>query len=93
MPENWSDAGNWRYVGPAAAGIVPSPIPGPRANVLISTGSVVIVDAQFNSSRIVCSDELNWHRTITTLPVEINTFARGPGIGLGTIPAASAGPT
>ena len=33
-PEKWSDASTWRYVGPAlAAGIVPSPIPGPGANV------------------------------------------------------------
>ena len=57
-PEKWSDASTWRYVGPAlAAGIAPSPIPGLGANVLISTGSVVIVDAQFNSSLHTIRDD------------------------------------
>ena len=49
-PENWSDPSTWRYVGPAPTdGSTPSPIPGAGANVLISLGSVVIVDAQFSS--------------------------------------------
>lgn len=49
-PEKWSDLTTWRYVGPAPAdGSQPSPIPGAGANVLISLGSVVIVDGQFNA--------------------------------------------
>src|SRR5262245_33631238 len=49
-PEKWSDPNTWRYVGPALAdGAIPSPIPSVGANVLISAGSVVIVDASFNT--------------------------------------------
>ena len=44
-PEKWSDPATWKYVGPAPSdGSTPSPIPGANANVLISTGSVVLVD-------------------------------------------------
>lgn len=44
-PEKWSDPSTWKYVGPTPTdGSVPSPIPGPNANVLISTSSVVLVD-------------------------------------------------
>lgn len=43
--EKWSDSNTWRYVGPGNA---PSPTPGPGANVIISMGSIVIVDQQFS---------------------------------------------
>jgi len=45
VPEKWSDSNTWRYVGPGNA---PSPLPGPGANVIISMGSIVIVDQQFS---------------------------------------------
>jgi hypothetical protein len=46
VPEKWSDSNTWRYVGPGNA---PSPLPGAGANVIISMGSIVIVDQQFSA--------------------------------------------
>jgi hypothetical protein len=57
-PEKWSDPNTWRYVGPALAnGALPSPIPGPGANALISLGSIVLVDAEFSSSLHTLRDD------------------------------------
>lgn len=48
--EKWSDPSTWRYVGPAPTdGTQPSPIPGPGANVLVSLGSIVLVDGTFST--------------------------------------------
>src|SRR5262245_39320328 len=49
-PEKWSDPTTWRYVGPAPTdGSAVSAIPGAGANVLISAGSIVVVDAVFSA--------------------------------------------
>ena len=49
-PKKWSDPATWKYVGPALAdGKSPDLIPGAGANVRISAGSVVVVDATFSA--------------------------------------------
>jgi hypothetical protein len=57
-PENWSDPSTWQYVGPAPAdGSQPSAVPGPGANVLISTTSIVLVNGVFSTALHTIRDD------------------------------------
>ncbi len=90
-PEKWSDPSTWLYVGPALAdGSQPSAIPDAGANVLISLGSVVVIDGQFDAPLHTIRDDgtLRFDPHANTLLLVDTIFVEPEGVfQMGTDPS------